>query len=108
MDSRTAQQRAIGKALAMGGAGAVTRVRFGLYQVRSATRPGAQHTVSQDAGGRLHCSCEAGLSGKPCWHAGAVYVAKVESGGGRVTRAATPEAPQAEAPSNVIPLRRAA
>lgn len=96
------RRRAIGRALANGGAAAVSRVRYGLYQVRSASRPGQRHTVSQDAGGRLHCTCEAGLAGRPCWHAGAVYVAKVEAGGGRVTG---PAAPPEALPGNVTVLR---
>lgn len=80
------ERRAIARALAMGGAAAVTRRRYGLYRVASNTRPGLSHTVSVDARGQYWCTCEAGLAGRPCWHAGAVYVAKVEAGGARVVK----------------------
>ena len=78
------RRRALQRALANGGARCVTRLRFGLYAVESASRPGAVHRVSVDGGGRYACSCPAGLSGRPCWHAGAVFIAKTEAGGGRV------------------------
>ena len=78
-------RNAIARALARGGAAAVARVRYGLYRVASSSRAGTVHTVTVDAGGRYRCDCEAGLAGRPCWHAGAVYVAKVEAGGARVT-----------------------
>jgi SWIM zinc finger len=104
------QQRrnAISRALAHGGAAAVTRVRFGLYRVASASRPGAAHTVSVDARGAYRCSCEAGLAGRPaCWHRAAVFVAKLEHamrGKGRVTSPAAPSAP-APVLAPVIDLR---
>jgi hypothetical protein len=82
------ERSAISRALARGGAAAVARARFGLYRVASASRPGTVHTVSVDARGRYRCDCEAGVAGKACWHAAAVYVAKVEhasKGGARVT-----------------------
>ncbi|MGH2355818.1 MAG: hypothetical protein ACRDI2_08240, partial [Chloroflexota bacterium] len=88
-----AQRRAIARALARGGASAVKRVRYGLYRVESNSRPGLRHTVSVDSQGLYHCDCEAGLVGRPCWHAGAVYIAKVEHGSGRVTGPAVPLAP---------------
>lgn len=102
------RQRAINRALANGGAAAVRRIRCGLYKVQSATRPGLTHTVSVDAGGAYHCSCEAGLSQKPCWHGAAVYVAKTEhASGARVTGPATHAGE--EAPANVLPfVQRAA
>jgi hypothetical protein len=116
------RRRAIARALANGGAAAVRRVRFGLYKVESASRPGTVHTVAVDARGTgtpvYRCSCEAGIAGAPaCWHRAAVYVAKVEHamrGKGRVTGPAAPVAPirPAEAPSvalappaNVVELR---
>ena len=80
------EQRAMSKALALGGASAVQRMRYGLYRVASASRPGAMHTVRVDDRGRYRCDCEAGVREKPCWHAAAVFVAKVEhAGGARVT-----------------------
>jgi hypothetical protein len=104
MDARTAQQRAISRALANGGASCVRRLRYGLYEVESASRPGAVHRVSVDDAGTYHCSCEAGLAGRPvCWHRASVYVAKVEhASGGRVTAPAPP------APANVVPFARRA
>jgi hypothetical protein len=116
MSLQELRRRAIARALANGGAAAVTRVCYGRYTVASANRPGQRYTVSQSgapgAGGHLHCTCEAGLAGRPCWHAGAVYVAKVEHamrGKGRVTGPAA-SAQRVEAPANVIDLgaRRAA
>jgi hypothetical protein len=86
------RRRALQRALANGGARCVTRLRFGLYAVESASRPGTVHRVSVDEGGRYACSCPARLSGRPCWHAGAVFIAKVEAGGGRVTAPAAPGA----------------
>jgi hypothetical protein len=77
--------KAVSKALAMGGAAAVRRVRYGQYTLESATRRGTLYTVSQGAGGRLRCICAAGLAGRPCWHAAAVFIAKVEAKGARVT-----------------------
>lgn len=83
------RKRAIGRALANGGASAVTRLRYGLYQVESVSRPGTWHRVSVDGQGQYRCGCEAGLARKPCWHQAAVYIAKVEhDGGARVTGAA--------------------
>jgi hypothetical protein len=102
------QKRAIARALANGGSGCVTRLRSGLYQVESASRPGTAHRVSVDGAGVYRCSCEAGLVGRPCWHAGAVYVAKVEHSGARVVGPAREAAPLAEAlaPANVLPYRQ--
>lgn len=108
---QTAQQRAISRALAMGGAAAVRRIRCGLYKVESATRPGMVHTVSVDASGAYHCSCEAAVSGRAsCWHRASVYIARLEHNSGvRVTGPGT-TAPGEAAPSNVVDIwsRRAA
>jgi hypothetical protein len=83
------RRRAIQRALARGGASAVTRVRFGLYRVASSSREGRYHTVSVAQDGTYHCDCEAGISGHPCWAQAAVFIAKVEhSSKGRVTRPA--------------------
>jgi hypothetical protein len=94
-------RNAIARALARGGAAAVERVRYGLYRVASSSRPGAWHTVAVDARGGgapvYRCDCEAGLAGRPCWHAGAVYIAKVEAGGGRVTSPASCVSPSPRA-----------
>jgi len=111
-DPRSAQRRALLRALANGGAATVTRLRYGLYVVESASRPGAAHRVSHPAGrpDLMRCSCEAALAGRVCWHWGAVVIAKTEAGGGRVTGPAAPARPPAppDPPANVVPLRRAA
>jgi hypothetical protein len=86
------RRRAISRALANGGAAAVRRERYGLYFVRSATRFGIWHRVSV-VGQNWFCTCEAALAGKPCWHQAATYIAKVESGGGRVTGPSVSPAP---------------
>jgi hypothetical protein len=108
MSPQELRSRAIVRALAHGGAATVRRVRFGLYEVASASRPGTAHTVAVDERGAYRCSCEAGIAGVPaCWHRAAVYVAKVEhamQGKGRVTGPAAP-VQRIEAPANVIDLR---
>jgi hypothetical protein len=82
-----AERNAITRALAHGGARAVTRVRDGVYAVRSASRTGVAHTVT--AAGVYWCTCEAGQHERVCWHQAAVFVARVEgAGGARVTGAA--------------------
>jgi len=96
-------KRAIVRALANGGAAAVTRIRFGLYSVGSSSRPGTRHTVRMDTQGRYRCTCEASRAGRPvCWHRANVYLAKVEHGGGRVADPAVAPAP-APLPANVPP-----
>jgi hypothetical protein len=109
MDVRTAQERAISRALANGGASCVRRLRYQLYEVESVSRPGTMHRVSVDASGAWHCSCEAGLAGRVCWHQASVYIAKVEhASGARVTGAATVPAPQLAVPANVVTFRQRA
>jgi len=84
LDNR--QRNAIRKAVERGGAKLVRRVRFGLYRIESAHEAGRVYTVRVDAQGRYSCDCPAGLAGNPCWHAAAVYVAKIEHASkGRVT-----------------------
>jgi hypothetical protein len=86
MACTTSERNAMQRALARGGAAAVTRVRYGLYRVASNSRPGTYHTVSVDDAGRYRCDCEAGLAERVCWHQAAVYIAKVEHATrGRVT-----------------------
>jgi hypothetical protein len=97
-------RNAIARALARGGAAAVTRVRYGVYRVASHSRPDRFHTVVVDAAGRYRCDCEAGLAERACWHAAAVYVAKVQAGGGRVTGPASPAAPDRSATGALAPV----
>ena len=96
------QQRAINRAIALGVAGEIERVRLGWYRVPSTTQPGTVYTV-RVVDGRYTCDCPAGRSGRPCVHAAGVFIRKIEAGGGRVTGPAVPAVP-----ANVIPLRRAA
>jgi hypothetical protein len=99
------QRNAISRAMARGGAAAVARVRYGLYRVASSSRPGRVHTVTVDVQGGYRCDCEAGLAGRVCWAQAAVFIAKTEAKGARVTGPAAPPAP---APANVISFARAA
>jgi hypothetical protein len=95
------QRRAIRRAISLGLAGEVQRVRYGWYRLPSTTRPGVFWTV-RVVDGRWTCDCEAGRAGRPCVHAAAVYIRKVEATGATVVAPATP------LPANVTPLRRAA
>lgn len=82
------EARAITKALLLGGAAAVRRLRYGVYGVASASRPGVAHLVTVETGA-YRCDCEAGRHERACWHRAAVYVAKIEhASGSRVTGAA--------------------
>jgi hypothetical protein len=107
------ERNAISRAMARGGAAAVTRLRYGLYRVASHSREGRSHTVTVDERGRYRCDCEAGIAQKACWAQAAVYIAKVEhasKGRARVTGAPSGRAagPAPELPANVTPLRWAA
>jgi hypothetical protein len=107
--AQQAQRNAISRALARGGAAAVTRIRFGLYRVASNSREGRFHTVSVDGQGVYRCDCEAGIAARVCWAQAAVFIAKVEHASkGRVTAPAPPVQAPAPLPANVTPLRRAA
>jgi hypothetical protein len=105
MPAAEAQRKAISRALARGGAAVVRRVRYGLYGVESSSRPGRFHTVAVDARGRYRCDCEAGLAGRVCWAMAAVFIAKVEHSGARVTG---PAAPTVEPGEHVVALPVAA
>src|SRR3954468_1452221 len=101
MEQRTAQSRAIQRAIALGLAGEVERVRYGWYRVPSTTTPGTVYTV-RVTGDRYTCDCSAGRGGRPCVHAAGVFVRKTEAAsGGRVTGPAPQAAPPAAPPSNV-------
>jgi hypothetical protein len=105
---RELRHRAIARALVRGGAAAVRRVRYGLYRVASSSRAGRFHTVTVDARGVYRCDCEAGIAGRVCWAQAAVYIAKVQAGGGRVVAPASPVrtvAPVATG-ATVIDIRR--
>ena len=106
------ERNAISRALARGGAAAVARVRYGVYRVASASRPGTAHTVRVDAHGRYRCDCEAGVVERVCWHMAAVFIAKVEhASGGRVTgpgRRPVALPGRLLPPGHAVPLRAAA
>jgi hypothetical protein len=76
------ERKAISRALELGGAAAVRRLRYGVYAVASASRPGVVHTVTVDGAGAWTCTCEAGRRGRVCWHRASVFIAKVERAGG--------------------------
>src|SRR5687768_3350228 len=80
----TRQAAAIQKAIKMNGSAKVQRIEYGTYLVPSATRDGMTHVVTgkRTDGADLACDCEAGSLGKPCWHAAAVMVAKMEHAAG--------------------------
>jgi hypothetical protein len=108
MDARTAQQKAISKALARRGAATVRRVRLGRYEVESGTRAGHYHTVTHDeTGSRWACTCEAGSVGRPCWHQALILILKTEAKGARVT-GPNREAAPVRAPANVVEFRQRA
>lgn len=107
MEVRTAQRRAIQRAISLGLAGDVRRLSYGWYRVPSTTTPGQAYTV-RVVDGRFTCECSAGRSGRPCVHQAAVFIKKVEhASGGRVAGPAT-VAPGEAAPSNVLPFRQRA
>jgi hypothetical protein len=114
MSTGEMRERAIRRALGLGLAGEVVRVRLGWYRLPSTTRPGTVHTV-RVVDGRYRCDCEAGRSGRPCAHAAAVFILfirKVQQGGATVVAPAREAAPLPAAPgsSNVVGIstRRAA
>jgi hypothetical protein len=98
----SSERKALSRALARGGAASVARVRYGRYRVASHSRAGRFHTVTVDRWGAYRCDCEAGLAGRVCWAMAAVFIAKVEHGGGRVV------VPARAAPGTVVPFRRGA
>ena len=111
LDSR--QRNAISRALETNGADSVQRIEYGVYLVPSHSREGVTHVVTGKRvdGADLACDCEAGTFGKPCHHAAAVMIAKVEHATGvRVVGPAPIPAPtaviarSATAPTRRVPL----
>jgi hypothetical protein len=101
------RQRAVAKALAHGGAGAVERVRHGRYRVASNSRPGTWHTVAGTAldGADLRCDCEAGVAHRLCWHVASVWLARLAHAGvpaGALAAVVTETAAPGEDPGNVV------
>lgn len=99
------RRRAIQRAIALGLAGDVQRVCRGWYRLPSTTRPEVFWTVRVSREGHWSCDCEAGRAGRPCVHQAAVYIRKVEAGGGTVVAPAPPVLPPNVTP---LPARRAA
>jgi hypothetical protein len=86
------QQRALGKALTLGLHQRVARVRYGVYLVPSTSSAEVytvQHEPGQDE--RLFCTCP-GRFHPACTHRAAVWIAKQEAKGVRVTSPARKEA----------------
>jgi hypothetical protein len=108
VSEQTRRARAIQRAISLGLAGGVQRVRFGWYRLPSTTRPGVWWTVRVSADGRWSCDCEAGRAGRPCVHQAAVYIRKVQAGGGTVVAPAPAPTPAPPAASNVVALPRRA
>jgi hypothetical protein len=105
MSEQELRARAIKRAIGLGLAGEVIRVRCGWYQLPSTTRLGQVWTV-RVVEGRYSCNCEAGRSGRPYVHQAAVFRRKTEAGGASVVAPAP--ARLVEAPANVLPFQRAA
>ena len=74
------QGKAVAKANRLNGAARVVRVRHGVYQVPSVTRPDVVYTVTGDGLFVIDyaCTCPAGQNGIPCWHAAAVRLRKTQ------------------------------
>ena len=74
------QGKAIAKANRLNGAARVIRVRYGVYQVPSATQPDVLYTVTGDGLFVIDyaCTCPAGQNGIPCWHAAAVRLRRTQ------------------------------
>lgn len=65
-----ANENALNKAMMQLHCGTTPVPTTGGFLVESKTRPGLVHRVSLAYG----CNCEAGRSGKPCWHASLVEI----------------------------------
>ena len=106
LDSR--QANAIRKAVELGGPAKVQRVEFGTYLVPSATAPDVTHVITGQRldGADLECDCSAGAWGRPCWHAAAVMVAKLEHAAGVRVLGPAP-LPVSEQPAPVPTTRQA-
>ena len=86
------ERNAVAKAVELGGAALVRRVRYGVYEVPSATEAGVVYRVEQRELGWV-CSCPAGEQGQPCWHKASVLIAKTQAASGcRVKGPAGPAA----------------
>jgi hypothetical protein len=76
------EARALSKALNLGLAAQVERVRCGLYRVPSSSEAGVVWTVVVESGA-YSCTCRA--SNQPaCVHRAAVYLAKLQAAGAKV------------------------
>ncbi len=96
LDPRT--RTALSKAIHSNGAAQVRRVRYGVYEVPSASEAGTVYTVTGTAmdGSDHRCTCKAGQAGRPCWHVAAVRLARVQHEARRQARKL------AEAPAPVV------
>lgn len=76
-----AELLALARAVEHGGAARVEPVAAGVYRVPSASRAGTVHLVTHpvDDDTRLDCDCEAAQRNRPCWHAMAVLLFRLEA-----------------------------
>src|SRR5689334_10885756 len=97
--------RAMQRALASGYR--PTRRVDGSYRVPSKSCPGTVHIVSVDEAGHItHCDCkgwEQGGRQRPCWHAGAVALARLFLLGAHITPQRTLEPASV---GSLVPTRR--
>lgn len=70
------QRTALSKAVALGLAADVRRVRFGEYRVPSTSQAGVTYTVTVGADNVYRCTCK-GAKHPACVHRAAVYLAKL-------------------------------
>src|SRR5439155_11541586 len=82
--TRGADQRAIDKAAAMGGARLILSARGGRYTVRGSVAP-ITYLVVVGQDGELRCTCQAGQREIPCYHAAAVWLRRAGERASRPT-----------------------
>jgi hypothetical protein len=80
-------QNAIDKAAALGTHKTVRELAPGRYAVSGTA---AVYTVTVDAAGEYECSCRAGQLGRPCYHQGGVWLARLRDQAAGVIPAAAP------------------
>jgi len=93
MDTPTRQRRALARAFALGLQGDVRPAGRRTWRVPSVSEPGLLHTVvltSRRGQPHLACSCTAGAMGRPCAHAAAVWLWRLERRSGASVLAVRP------------------
>ena len=76
----TRERNALSRAVHSNGPAQVRRLSYGKYAVPSASEPGVVYIVTGTAmdGSDHRCTCVAGQHGRPCWHAAAVRLRRVQ------------------------------